>query len=721
MGRVGFEQFDREEFTGILRSDLSEALDPDRLSRFSHEVKSEEEGLIFAGRHRVVQISFLVGEIDLKIAIKAFGKQGKPKDRFDQKRGSKAARSFAAAKFLLEREVGTPEPLGYFERWEGAVLKESYYLSTYVEGLSSFKDKLVTIYQEQPECDQLMSLLTHVSAAIRKMHDAGFWHRDLGNQNIELEPVEEGEEWGKVHFIDLNRGRIQESLGMAERAQDFSRIRVPGMFLNFMVELYWGSLAPDLFQKKLASRRKNFRFWQMTRRWRHPFGKMKAGPGLKNLEMLDIWLWDRRTAQASMVLSRAERKATHGKGKYLHLAKAVLGAAPSVVREYRKVLPQAFSQPVPLAGKIGMSLEMADLDFEKQVAFLDELGPIPLLLRFCHHEGREQWEKSLLDMEVLHAKGHAIRVAVLQDRKAVLEPESWKEFLECILPKCAELTEGVEICHAVNRSKWGIHSPEEQAELLQPLVAICERFPELKITGPACIDFEYHFVIAALDKTPEGLHYDALSHHLYVDRRGAPENRQGKYSTVEKCALLKAIANTSPRCDERVIISEVNWPLEGAGIYSPVDATFRLPDAAEHPLHVSEETCGHFMLRYFTLTLCSGYIDQVYWWRLVSHGFGLIDEKGEGGWRARPGFEMLKYFLKTLGDAVFTEKMETEEGVYALRFEAPQGEVIMAWSNGKTAPVTWETGDASARDVFGNETTSDEVGDAPVYFFLSKA
>ncbi|MDA7916916.1 hypothetical protein N9Z15_01430 [Akkermansiaceae bacterium] len=164
------------------------------------------------------------------------------------------------------------------------------------------------------------------------------------------------------------------------------------------------------------------------------------------------------------------------------------------------------------------------------------------------------------------------------------------------MPKCAELTEGVEVCHAVNRSKWGIHSPEEQAQLLEPLVGISERFPKLKITGPACIDFEYHFAIAALDKTPEGLRYDALSHHLYVDRRGAPENKQGKFSKVEKYALLKAIANDSPCCDDRVIVSEVNWPVKGSGIYSPVDATFMLPDQPESPLNVSEEEYGYFML-----------------------------------------------------------------------------------------------------------------------------
>jgi len=303
-------------------------------------------------------------------------------------------------------------------------------------------------------------------------------------------------------------------------------------------------------------------------------------------------------------------------------------------------------------------LEMADLDLAKQGDFLDELGKIPVLVRFCHHEGREQWERSLEDLARIHARGHALRVAILQDRRAVLEPDSWREFLECVLPNCAELVEGVEICHAVNRSKWGVHSPEEQAQLLEPVVDILRRFPQVKVTGPACIDFEYHFVIAALDKTPRGLRYEALSHHLYVDRRGAPENKQGVFGVVEKCALL---------------------------------------------------------------ALCSGYVDEVYWWRLVAHGFGLVDERAEGGWRARPGFAMLKYFLETLGDATFIQRLETEEDVYALRFEVSDGELVMGWVNGGRAAPSWSLEGAQRYDAFGNEQEAGELSDEPSYFFFPRS
>ncbi|MDA7916915.1 lipopolysaccharide kinase InaA family protein [Akkermansiaceae bacterium] len=374
---------------------------------------TEEEGLISSGRHRVAVLSFKRGDDVVKIAVKAFGKQGRWKDGFDEKRGSKAARSFEAARFLAEKGVGTPEPIGYMDLWKGAVLLESFYFSAYVEGLSSFKDELVKIYQERPKCDRLVRILRHVAPEIRKMHDAGFLHRDLGNQNIELEPPQGKSEWGEVHFIDLNRGRMKESLGMEERAQDFSRIRVPGVFLDIMVKLYWQKVPPADFLRIMKKSRARFLLWEKTRKWRRPFRKAQKGPGLLGMQSRDVWIWDDKTAQASVILSREERKQAHSRTKYIHLAKAVLGAGWSVWNQYQELLPQAFTKKISLKGRIGMSLEMADLDVGKQVEFLDELGRIPVLLRFCHHEGRAQWEEPLRDMEMLHAQGHAIRVAVI--------------------------------------------------------------------------------------------------------------------------------------------------------------------------------------------------------------------------------------------------------------------------------------------------------------------
>ena len=74
------------------------------------------------------------------------------------------------------------------------------------------------------------------------------------------------------------------------------------------------------------------------------------------------------------------------------------------------------------------------------------------------------------------------------------------------------------------------------------------------------------------------------------------------------------------------------------------------------------------MIRYLAIVLCSGFVERVYWWRLVAHGFGLVDERAKDGWRKRIAFYMLRTFLQELGQATFVEKIDLPEQVYANAF-----------------------------------------------------
>ena len=662
-------------------------------------------------------LPFEVGGERIKVAVKAFGSQQKWKDRYDFKRGSKAARSFQAAVFLDDHEVATPAPISYFERWEGRRLVESYYFSEYLEGLSSFKNELHLIYRDGLSCDVLVSLLEKIGFAMKRMHDAGFYHRDLGNQNMELTRDEEGN-LDEVHFIDLNRGRIKKELSMKERALDFSRLRLPSEFVWILTQIYWQKKAPKEFKAEVRKARRRFHFWLNSRRWRHPIKsrkKARAIPSRGNPRMEDVWIWDQRSAQAAITMDKADRKKHQPFGNHLKVAGSVLKNGRGVWCEYRRQMEGAFTKEVKLSGRIGMALETADLEIDRQLEFLKTLGKIPVLLRFGHHESREQWEKSLGILDGLHAEGYEIMVAVLQDRRAVLEPESWRKFLEFLFERLSGKVTMVELCHVVNRMKWGVHNLKELSQLLEPVRELKERFPDLPISGPACIDFEYHYLISALGATPKGLHYDALSHHLYVDRRGAPENRQGRFGTVEKAGLLKAIACQSGRCEDRVIVSEVNWPVEGTSVWSPVSASYLTPGSKVSKVHVTEEQYGCYMLRYLVLTLCSGFVDQVYWWRLVAHGFGLIDERGKDGWRERIGFKMLGVFLEQLGAATFVEKLESEKDVYAFRFKRHNDEVIMLWCQERTFEGPWPGPFSSAHNSCGEVIDLTEVSESPVY------
>ena len=87
------------------------------------------------------------------------------------------------------------------------------------------------------------------------------------------------------------------------------------------------------------------------------------------------------------------------------------------------------------------------------------------------------------------------------------------------------------------------------------------------------------------------------------------------------------------------------------------------------------------MLRYLAITLCSGHVEQVYWWRLSAHGYGLVDDRDN--FRLRPAFYALKFFLDLLKDATFNHKWPTASDIYLLEFSTPTNKIIMAWTTQK--------------------------------------
>jgi hypothetical protein len=239
--------------------------------------------------------------------------------------------------------------------------------------------------------------------------------------------------------------------------------------------------------------------------------------------------------------------------------------------------------------------------------------------------------------------------------------------------------------------------------------------------GPGAIDFEYAFVLSGLREWPRGLPLAALSHHLYVDRRGAPENRQGAFAALEKFALARAIARAMPACVDRLVITEVNWPIKGTGVYSPIQAPYLPPDHLAEA-GVSEDEYGDYLLRYLCLGLASGLVDRIYWWRLVAHGFGLVDERDPNGWRERPAYGMLRTFLRLLGESTFVQaivpRTGNRHGRYRFAFERADGEIVaITYAHGPAVPFPADEVCERVEDAFGQPLSRapDVLDSRPVY------
>ncbi len=630
-----------------------------RLESIGAWVATPDAHILSCGRNRQVRLETQAEDRLIVLAVKRFGKQSALKDWSDAVRGTKARRSWLAACALRARGLGTPEPIGYLERWRGRRLEDSYFLAQYEPDLISFKSELIRLFADEPDCGKFMALLQAVADAVRAMHEAGFLHRDLGNQNILLRHADKPSADG-ILFVDLNRARWKDApLAVGDRARDLSRIWLPSDLLRVFLDMYMGAAPSPLLRKRERFHRKAYALLADTRHLRHPFRtrrnrKRAAAPTYP--APTDLWIWDEKSAQAIGAWQRKDRQRHFPRGRHASIALAALADAPGVWREYRRLLAACWQTPVAMKDRVGIAVQPRPATWDRERALLAGLGRIPVLIRFYAHEQPRDWSFAAEAAQALRKDGHAVSVALVQNRRAIVEPLSWLRFVRHVLDAVGPVADRIEIGHAINRVKWGLWDVAEYRRLLDGVAAVACAGSNLKFMGPAAIDFDFPHVLAALRAMPPTLRFDALSHHLYVDRRGAPENRQGPFSALEKFALARAIACRANRCADRLIVSEANWPLQGTGVWSPVGSPYESPGPRRNDPSVSEDEYADFMLRYLCLALCSGMVERVYWWRLVARGFGLVDDTDPDAWRERPAYRMLETFLALLGDAEFVRE-----------------------------------------------------------------
>ena len=667
----------------------------DALERLGFLLEKSAAPLVPPGRHRVDRLALACGGATLDVVVKTYGLQPAWRDRLAARHGSKAERAFRNALLLRAAGIGTPAPLAVAERWEGDRLRESRFVAAYVPDLTNLRDELDRLYAQAPRCAPLMDLLQAGADAVRGLHDAGLLHRDLGNQNVGLrrDPADPAAPW-QIFFLDLNRAQRVAAPTPAQRGADLARLDLPSDFRRVFHAMYFhGHSPPPEFAAAERQARAAFDRHTALRPWRHPFREARirrAEAGQKApLRGREIWIWDDRSAQAIPAYAAKDRR------KYLPAANVVAalrhGAKHglAVRRAYRALRAQSFQAPVPFAGAIGLALDAEPAAWARQLEWLGRLQgarKLPLLLRLCHHQGPDAWHWTLDQALNLHRQGHAVALALVQDRRAIREPKGWRQMVALAFDRAHTFADFFEIGHAVNRSKWGVWDYREYLRLLDPVRASLIQYPEAKITGPACIDFEPHALAALLDLLPRDLPFHALSQHLYVDRRGAPENLQGPFDLVGKAALLRAHARVHGFADDRLVVSETNWPLLGTGVWSPVTSPYETLDPRQNDPSVSEADYAAYLARYYLLALASGHVSRVYWWRLAARGFGLIDDADPAAWRPRPAFRALQTLLDNVGEATFTKKLETPPGEFALEFARPGAAPVVARWTLATAP-----------------------------------
>jgi len=631
----------------------------------------------------------------LDVVVKQFRRDSRRERR---RRVSKAARSFEAALAVESAGLATPEPVLIAESADprGPCLYVCRYLPDAVEARYLFRARNAgTLAESYPAVD-FAAFVAALGESLRRLHDAGIWHRDVSGGNILLPEGRAGAEigLGDLYWVDLNRARLGRPPTASERSRDLCRL---ALFRpedrRRLLTAYWGEgrvtplrralyetyrrafLAKNAVKPRLRGTWNQLRALLVPRR---PHAHIPAAPA--GAAARDKVVWDPLSDQPHQHAGLLEKLGVRLADAPVHAIElaVVARALPRIRRRYREIardLARPDRPPVPFTGiGVGVRPDPDEPEPGGIVAALAELGVRQALLRLHPWEADHGREEALA--RALAAAGVELTFALPQNRELVRDPERWHSAVEEIGRCFRPYGRRFQIGHAINRSKWGIWNLGEYVALATAASEILRSQGEVEILGPAVIDFEYHAAAAVLNLRRPGLRFDAVSALLYVDRRGAPENPQAGFDTVGKVALLKAIAETARNSGGRCWVTEVNWPLQ-EGPHSP----------AGRSVAVDEETQADYLARYYLLVLGTGLVEGVFWWQLAARGYGLL-EPGQPA-RRRPSFHALRTLVAELQGSQLEEILPAPPPAHLYRFRRPDGaEVVAGWSARGAARAT---------------------------------
>ncbi len=95
---------------------------------------------------------------------------------------------------------------------------------------------------------------------------------------------------------------------------------------------------------------------------------------------------------------------------------------------------------------------------------------------------------------------------------------------------------------------------------------------------------------------------------------------------------------------------------------------------------MGEEDQADYLVRYYLLTLCTGLVERVYWWRLIARGYGLVVPSSDGSLRRRPAWQALRTLISQLDGADFHGPIAAPDGAYLYLFNRDGREIVVGWS-----------------------------------------
>lgn len=533
--------------TGRFRALLQKCFDTPEMRAALADLPSLVEGsgaaVLQAGRHLTVRVR-LAG---VDVVAKRFGRQSIAKDAADRfVSGSKALRTFLAARHMVSFGIGTTPPVAVLERWRGPRLAESYFVSLLLTDHENFKDRLVAMCRRGADYSEFASLLRNVANAVRRLHDSGCVHNDLGNQNIELVRRSPLDDSYDVAFLDLNRARFSGDpdspgvVSMQDRARDLSRLALPSAMREEFFRLYWNGTPPGDFVVAERRSRAVYELHHKTRALRHPFRELKykqnpdsAPQGAAYPAVPDQWIWDSAASRPAAVLTPKSLRIAQGDAARSNAA-AVKAAASTV--DLWNYEPQC--KAANCVTRLVVNADNATIDAELER--MSASGIRRALVSFSAAEPASLTSRKITGALKLVDHGARLAIVVQQSRRSIKNPAEWTSFCSQITTVFRRDADWFALGQGVNSPLWGIYNQKDVDALFAP---------SLEILGRRALPLSTPVFDAPLVDANIGSCRKVISHRLYfksltIDLRDFGES--DALREIKSMAALFPAINSAP-------------------------------------------------------------------------------------------------------------------------------------------------------------------------------
>jgi len=414
--------------------------------------------------------------------------------------------------------------------------------------------------------------------------------------------------------------------------------------------------------------------------------------------------WDKYSDQPYVIKNKVLKKQIYKKVRFDSLKMLLVNILIWPLAVIAFFLP-AKKRKVDTKQFFGLGVNLGKTNLAKMQSMVDDLGCQHLIIRIPLHD-IENLDKYVHFIASFSDKD--LLINILQDRRHVENHILLQKSLSKIFDACEQYTQNFQIGHAVNRKKWAFFSMDEYLAFYRVAYDLkYKHYPNLKLMGSAVIDFEYYFTIRTLFNFYP-LKFDRFNTLLYVDRRGAPENKQMGLDLRGKIKLLHAILRLSAKSSTDIVITEINWPITETFPYAPT--------SEKECVNVDEY--AKYLLRYYMLAYSSQLVSQVYWHQLIAPGYGLVDNRD--GLSKYPAYSVFKCMLKLLSGCKFVDFKVDSNNLYKVSFENTQYDIIVCWCLQK---VTIDTLGKQILSKEGNNISATKIvlSDDPIYLISDKA